>query len=136
MNKHLLALAAPTAGILALLCVGEIPGWLLKLECLIFCATALAFGFTGFTPVLPSWVWSQPVRGVVCVYLGVGAMFVPPQFLVSAVFLGMGLRLIMTTPTVAVRVVNPSLLKSSGEIAGRNAGAVVIHERGNHGHPL
>jgi hypothetical protein len=46
---------------------GTPPDWLLKLEVLLFSLAALFYGFTAFAPVAPSWLWSRPVPGIVCI---------------------------------------------------------------------
>lgn len=72
----------------------EPPGRLLALEAALFSLLALAAGFGLCSPRLPGWVWQRPVRGAACVVVGVGAMYVPPQLLVSALFIGLGTRLV------------------------------------------
>jgi hypothetical protein len=127
MKAKLACLAAPTLGILAiLLWGGEPPGWLLRLEVLIFCLAALAFGFTLFSPVAPDWVFSRPVKGIVCIYLGIGAMFVPSQFIVSALFLGMGTRLLMSEFKPLTVSVKPAagIARTAGDIVVRESGSI------------
>lgn len=125
MKLKLASLAAPTLGMLALLLWGgEPPLWLLRLEVLVFSMTALAFGFTLLGTSAPDWFFSNPVKGILCLYLGVGAMFVPAQFIVSATFLGLGTRLIMGEfKAVAVRL-RPAtgIRRHSGDIVVREAG--------------
>jgi hypothetical protein len=125
MKANLFCLIALVVGIAVLLLSGgEPPAWLLKLEVLVLSPAALAFGYTTFAPTAPSWVWSQPVRGVICIYLGVGAMFVPPQFLVSACFLGIGTRLVMAglPPRVTATVKSTAIRSQAGAIVPRGSG--------------
>jgi hypothetical protein len=80
----------------AVLWGGEPPAWLLRAEVALFSAAALAYGFTASLPAFAPWAWSRPVRGAACIILGVGAIFVPVQFVVSAFLLGVGTRLTWT----------------------------------------
>lgn len=89
-----LAAAVAILGGIILACSDGLPGWLLVGEVALFSALAMAFGFTAYAPSVPAWLWLRPVRGAVCICLGVGAMYIPPQFIVSAVFLGLGTRLV------------------------------------------
>jgi len=73
---------------------GELPSWLLRAELAAFCSVALVYGFTASLPALAPWLWSRPVKGAACVCLGVAAIFVPMQFVVAAVFIAVGTRLI------------------------------------------
>ena len=129
MKTKLLCLVAPALGILAMLLAGSGPPlWLLRLEVMIFAAAALAFGFSAFTPAAPAWVFSQPLRGVVCIYLGIGAMFVPSQFIVSAVFLGIGTRLMLghtERAAATAKPPSPTLSRQCGDLAVREAGPIV-----------
>jgi hypothetical protein len=80
-----------------LLCGGQPPLWLLKSEVVIVASCSLVYGFTAFSPRLPAWLKYQEVRGVVLVALGCLALFVPAQFIVSALLVGLGARLAMTS---------------------------------------
>ena len=114
----LLGLAAPILGLLALLlCGGEPPTWLLRLECVLFSVAALVFGFTRFTLSTPAWLFSKPIRGVACIYLGSAAMFVDPRFLFSAFFIGLGTRLILASDKPRVVIVpSTGLRREAGDI--------------------
>lgn len=72
---------------------GELPDWLLRAELAAFCSIALVYGFTAALPTVFPWLWSRPVRGAACVFLGVAAVFVPLQFVVAAVLIAIGTRL-------------------------------------------
>jgi hypothetical protein len=73
---------------------GEVPDWLLRGELAVFCSVALVYGFTASLPALAPWLWSRPVKGAACVCLGVAAIFVPLSFVVAALFIALGTRLI------------------------------------------
>lgn len=80
-------------GGLAVMCFGfEPPTWLVRLELVLLSGAALAFGFTAWQPA--SSPLSRPVRGTVCVFLGIGVMYVPANFIVCAFLLGTGTRLL------------------------------------------
>jgi hypothetical protein len=70
------------------------PDWLLRGEVAAFSGIALVCGFTAFVPAVMPWMRLRPVRGAALVCLGVGAIYIPPQFLASAVFLTLGIRLV------------------------------------------
>ena len=80
--------------ILVAACGYNPPRWMLAGELATVAGLSLAFGFTVFAPSLPDWLWLRPVRGAVCVCLGVAAMFTPPQLIVSTILLGIGTRLV------------------------------------------
>ena len=88
---------------------GEAPGWLLKLECLAVMAASIAFGFTSITLDAPEWTRHDAVRGVLLVYLGVGAVFVPANLLLGAFLIGSGGKLVMRSaaPLARLRPTNP-----------------------------
>lgn len=67
-----------------------------KLQVAAFALAALGYGFGSVSPRVPGWMRHQAVRGVACVYLGCGALFLPPQFIVSAFFIGCGVRMVST----------------------------------------
>jgi hypothetical protein len=91
----LLALAALSLGIvLALHWGGELPGWLLSLELVLILGAALVCGFTGAWPRLGPWLRCRPIQGAALVCLGVAVIFVPVTFLVAAVVIGIGTRLV------------------------------------------
>jgi hypothetical protein len=80
-------------GGLAVMCFGyEPPTWLVRMELVLLSGAALAFGFTAWQPA--SSPLSRPVRGTVCVFLGIGVMYVPANFIVCAFLLGTGTRLL------------------------------------------
>ena len=69
---------------------------------------ALAYGFTGAYPHLES----RAVRGAALVFLGVGAIFIPLPFVLSAILVGNGTRTVWlaacepkpaTAPSVRLR---------------------------------
>lgn len=125
MNKlaTILGLLAGTS--LLLIWGGEAPGWLLKLECLAVMLAALAFGFTQYNMHMPQWLRDDSVRGVTLVYLGVGVMFVPLNFLASAFLIGQGARLVMKSASaITARVVGPSIGRGKGEIVIRGSNAM------------
>jgi hypothetical protein len=95
----LISVGALGSGIVAaVLCGGEPPAWLLRTELGLLCGGALVYGY-GFTaslvlPVAP-WLWSsRAIRGAVFVCLGVGAVFVPVQFVIAAFLIGVGARMV------------------------------------------
>ncbi len=118
----LIACAAALAlGILALLVQGLAPPpWLTGLEAMALAGAALMYGYTGRPPAVPGWLWLRPVRGAVLVVLGVGAIYVPPQLLLSAWLIGTGVRLVwrsaceLATPPDRPRV---ELYRKAGGIA-------------------
>jgi hypothetical protein len=117
---RMLTLAILIGGCLLMLYFGgRSPEWMLRGEVLIVAIFALVYGFTAFSPSLPSWLRYQEVRGVLMVALGVFAMFVPAQFIVSALLIGFGARLVMTGfPSTALK-------HQPGDIVLRPAGNVV-----------
>jgi hypothetical protein len=129
--KTKLAAIVGTAILALLLCRGEPPTWLLKSEVLIVATSALVYGFTAFSPKLPHWLKYQEVRGVTLVALGCVALFVPAQFIVSALMVGIGARLVMTShPTINATGTPATALR-------REAGAIVPRptttlQRGHH----
>jgi hypothetical protein len=91
----ILCAAALACGIAAMLVCGITPpAWLAGLEAALLAGAALIYGFTAYLPALPRWLWLRPVRGTVLVILGMGAMYVPPQLLLSAYLIGVGVRLV------------------------------------------
>lgn len=72
---------------------GELPGWLLRAELAAFCSVALVYGFFASLPTLTPWLWSRPIRGAALVCLGVAAIFVPLEFVLAALLIGVGTRL-------------------------------------------
>lgn len=95
-NLSLILVAAVLGlGIAGLLAWGlHPPPWLTGLEAAFLSGAALAYGFTAKLPKVPGCLWLRPVRGAVIVCLGVGAMYVPPQLLLSAYLIGSGVRLV------------------------------------------
>lgn len=73
------------------------PAWLAGLECLLLSSAALLYGFTAWRPRLPDWVQLRPVRGAALVTFGIVALYVPPQLVVSAYLIGLGVRLVWQT---------------------------------------
>ena len=100
MTQRRLFVAACIAsvGILAVGCFlliiwgGSPPAWLLRVELATFCALALAYGFSASLPSLGPWLWSRPIQGAACIWLGVGAVFVPLEFVVAAILIAVGTR--------------------------------------------
>jgi hypothetical protein len=85
----------------AVLCGGEPPAWLLRTELGLLCGCALVYGY-GFTAsaVMPvaQWLWSsRAIRGGAYVCLGVGAAFVPVQFVFAAFLIGAGTRMVIAS---------------------------------------
>jgi hypothetical protein len=128
MLKKLMAVIGLLAGSSILLVAGtDLPAWLLKIECMAVALSALAYGYTAFSPSLP-WLKHDSVRGVAMIYAGCAAMFIPLNFLVSAFLLGAGIRMVTRsaiTPITARFTGNPVtrqggdivVLRESGEIA-------------------
>lgn len=89
------SLAALLAGTCLMGAFGhEPPAMLLAWEMAFFTALGLAAGFLWRLPRLPWWATSRPVAGAVLITLGVGAVYVPSQFIVSSLLLGAGARLL------------------------------------------
>ena len=72
---------------------GNPPAWLIRSEMAVFTLSALACGFANLPNALP-WLRLRSIQGTILVVLGVAAVYVPPQFLFSAVFIFLGLRLV------------------------------------------
>lgn len=81
-------------GTMVALCGYQPPTLLLVAQSAFFAALALAYGFTLYMPGKAEWLWLKSIRGTVCICLGVGAMYVPPQLVVSAFFIGVGTRMV------------------------------------------
>ena len=125
MLKKLMTLIGLFAGTLVLVVAGsDLPAWLLKLECTAVALSALAYGYTAFSPSHP-WMKQDSIRGVAMVYAGVAAMFIPLNFLASAFLLGCGIRLVTRSAIapIAARFSGPSVSRQSGDI-------VVLRESG------
>jgi hypothetical protein len=89
------SVSALVSGALMLALFGpELPPWLIALTLAAISGLALAVGFGLWHPRLPAWASLPPVRGALCIVVGVGAMFVPANFIVSAFFLGLGTRVV------------------------------------------
>lgn len=89
------SLAALLAGTCLMAAFGhEPPAMLLAWEMAFFTALGLVAGFLWRLPRLPWWATSRPVAGAVLITLGVGAVYVPSQFIVSSLLLGAGARLL------------------------------------------
>ena len=58
---------------------------------------ALICGFTAAGATLLPWLKQRPVQGALLVWLGVAAIFVPANFVVSAVLLAQGIKLVWLT---------------------------------------
>lgn len=97
MKTKLAALAALGVGLTMLFLT--VPDFLLKLEIAGGSALALAYGYSAWSPRAPAWLLCQPVRGMICIYAGCACVFIPVQFLISALLLGVGTRLVMTSFT-------------------------------------
>src|SRR3954453_21916099 len=105
MNKKMVFLAAAASALLALIAGGMLvlrygftpPPWLLTAELAVGSALALLVGFTACVPTfraLRPWLRLRPVQGAALVVAGVAAMYLPPQFIASAVFLALGVKLV------------------------------------------
>lgn len=89
-----MAMLALLAGIAILAAFGhEPPAMVLAWEMTLFTAIGLIAGFLWRMPRLPWWAGSRPVVGTALIFLGVGAVYVPAQFIVSSLLLGAGARL-------------------------------------------
>lgn len=121
MKTKLASLTGLLVGIALLLAGGgESPRWLSGILVVALMFGALAYGYTLFSPRVPGWMTSRPVVGVSLIYLGVISMFLPPNVVAAAVFIGSGTRLILTSDTVRVRVVQ------GGTLARRETGTEVM----------
>jgi hypothetical protein len=109
-------------GLLALpLLMGELPAWLLKGEVLIVLTAALVYGFSAFAPRLPAWATCQEVRGVSLVALGCICLFVPTQFILSALLVGVGARLVMNSGKPPDPSASTALRQKPGDIVIRQS---------------
>lgn len=90
-----IALAALAGGGVIVLFYGFTPPpWLLTCELAVFAGLAMLCGFSAVVPSVLPWLKMRSIRGAILVCLGVGAMYVPPQFIASAVFLALGIKLV------------------------------------------
>ncbi len=104
---------------------GEAPAWLLKLECACVMAAALFFGLSLYSPTAPAWLRSDAVRGVACVYCGVGAMFTDPRVLISAFLIGTGCKILMRSAVeTKARVTGGTLSTGSKDIILKPEGGI------------
>jgi 4-amino-4-deoxy-L-arabinose transferase-like glycosyltransferase len=72
----------------------EPPPWLLTAELALLSGLAAACCFTKLLSGVLPWLRLRPVQCTLFVVLGVLAVYVPPQFIASAVFLALGSRLV------------------------------------------
>ena len=84
-------------------------------------AAALFFGYSAYSPSAPDWLRHDAVRGVALVYLGVGAMFVDPRVLISALLIGSGCKLVMKSAAPVVTVWGGKPLGHTGDLVIREA---------------
>ena len=90
------SIAAMALGSLALLVLR--PGSLLVTALLALCsALGLALGFGARLPGLPAWARLKPVKGALCITLGVAAMYLPANFVLSMALLAIGTRMVWTS---------------------------------------
>jgi hypothetical protein len=136
-RRLFVAACVASAGILAVGCFlliiwgGSPPAWVLTAELATFCAIALAYGFSASLPSLGPWLSSRPIQGAACICLGVGAVFVPLEFVVAAILIAVGTRRLWSaaceleeTQTQRVTVINTTgrdLIASwkEGELASK-----------------
>jgi hypothetical protein len=71
--------------------------WLTRVELCGFMLLALVYGFAGGLPSCGELLWSRPVRGAAMVTCGVAAVFVPVGFVIAALLVGTGTRLVWLT---------------------------------------
>ncbi len=71
-----------------------LPSWLLACELAVFLGLAMLCGFSAIVPSVLPWLKLRSVRGAILVCLGVGAIYIPPQFIASAIFLALGIKLV------------------------------------------
>jgi hypothetical protein len=88
------AVALAGGGVLVVAFGFSPPPWLLTAELAILSAVALACGFTACIPAVLPWLRLRPIRGAMLICLGVAAVYLPPQFIASAVFLSLGVKLV------------------------------------------
>jgi hypothetical protein len=93
-----MALAALASGGVLVVAYGfSPPSWLLVSELAVLSVAALFCGFSGcvprLRPLLP-WLRLRSVRGALLICLGVTVVYVPPQFVFAAVFLGLGIKMV------------------------------------------
>lgn len=88
------AVALVLGGFLAIANGLQAPPWLLGAELAVLSALAAACCFTKLLPALLPWLTLKPVQGTLLLVGGVLAVYVPPQFVVAAVMLALGSRLI------------------------------------------
>jgi hypothetical protein len=103
--QKMIFLGAATLAVLALVGGGMLvlaygftpPPWLLVAELAAGSALALLVGFTACIPTfraLRPWLRLRPVQGAALVVVGVAAIYLPPQFIASAAFLALGIKLV------------------------------------------
>jgi hypothetical protein len=115
----ILALAFGTCSLI----IWGLPPVLLKAELVVVMATALFLGFTNYAIRVPAFM--KPVTGMAVVYIGVGAMFIDPRFLISAFLIGTGTRMVMASrlESITARVINPArdiVIRESDRVAVRD----------------
>ena len=92
---------------------------------------AVAYGFTGAVPRL-DWLYSRPVRGAALVCLGVAAVFVPLAFVIAALLIGAGTRMVWASAcevvdqaaAIEVDAVNRGTVIVEAEVVGRDISPV------------
>jgi len=134
-----LAILAIISGGLLVIAYGfEPPAWLLCAEVAAFSGIALICGFTAAGTALLPWLTLRPVQGALLVCLGVAAIFVPANFVVSAVFLALGIRLLWRTACEladaerAAVEAKPAMIRRGGGVPaapGRRRRAVDIRQQ-------
>lgn len=73
-----------------------LPSWLLACELAVFLGLAMLCGFSAIVPSVLPFLKMRSVQGAGLVCGGVLAIWLPPQFIASAVFLALGIKLVWT----------------------------------------
>ena len=135
-----LAILAIISGGLLVIAYGfEPPAWICCAEVAAFSGLALICGFTAAGTALLPWLTLRPVQGALLVCLGVAAIFVPANFVVSAVFLALGIKLVWRTACeladaerAAAVEAEPAMIRRGGGVPaapGRRQPAAEIRQR-------
>jgi hypothetical protein len=118
--KKLACVFALAAGSLALLVDADLTR---KAGVVAVAALTLFYGFTTAPIRLPSWMRNRETRGVALVYLGVAATWTPPQFVISALLIACGTRMVLAGHGRRIEVMSRrSIPSGKGEIVLRGSG--------------
>jgi hypothetical protein len=123
----ILSIAATVVAVAAAVSWGASPpAWLLTSVLALILILALAYGFMAAQPRL-DWLYSRPVQGAALVCLGAVAIFVPLQFVISALFIGMGTRRVWAA-ACSVEAEARTQVGKSAEVIGQEGWELVPEE--------